>query len=146
MLIRIAAIGRMRDPPLQELVARYIGRCHWSVDVLELQPKPRQTEAALLDKAVIGSERLIAMDERGKSLTSRDFAQLLSNWQDQGCRQLTCLIGGAEGLDSSLRARADTTLAFGQATWPHMLARVMLCEQLYRASSIIQNHPYHREG
>lgn len=146
MLIRIAAIGRLRDPPMQALIERFRSRCHWSLEIVELQPKGKQTEAALLGRSADEAERLVAMDERGRNLSSRNFADRLSAWQDQSCRQVTFLLGGADGLDPELRSRANLVMAFGEATWPHMLARVMLCEQLYRASSILQNHPYHREG
>jgi 23S rRNA (pseudouridine1915-N3)-methyltransferase len=86
------------------------------------------------------------MDERGKQLTSSEFARILGRWRDDGVREARFLIGAADGHDEALRDKADLLLAFGAATWPHMLARAMLAEQLWRATSIIAGHPYHREG
>lgn len=146
MRICIAAIGRLRDPPVHELISRFLLRCHWMVDIEELLPKNRQTEFELLELAAKSGDRVIALDERGKDGSSQGFAQLLLRWQDEGCKRLVILIGGADGLSDDLRQRSDSLWAFGSATWPHMLVRVMLCEQLYRASSIIRNHPYHRQG
>ena len=136
----------MRDPPMEALVERFTKRCMWPVVIKELQPRGKQSEFELLARAAKGADRLVVLDERGKNSDSTSFARQLSGFQDRGCRTLLFLIGGAEGMNQELRSKADALLAFGQATWPHMLARVMLCEQIYRASSIIQNHPYHREG
>ena len=87
---------------------------------------------------------ICALDERGKQMSSPDFAHQLGRWRDDGRGELACLIGGADGLDASLVARADLTLSLGRMVWPHMLARVMLTEQLYRAASILAGAPYHR--
>jgi 23S rRNA (pseudouridine1915-N3)-methyltransferase len=89
--------------------------------------------------------RLIALDERGKTLASGDFAALLGRWRDEGLGELAFAIGGAGGLDASLREAAALTLSFGPMTWPHLLTRALLAEQLYRAQSILTGHPYHRE-
>ncbi len=88
----------------------------------------------------------VALDERGQALSSRELADRLARWRDQGVSEALFLIGAADGHDEALRARADLLLSFGPATWPHLLARAMLAEQLYRATSILANHPYHREG
>jgi 23S rRNA (pseudouridine1915-N3)-methyltransferase len=90
--------------------------------------------------------RMIAMDETGDMVTSQALAQMLSTWADDGVREVRFLIGAADGLSADERASADRRIAFGRATWPHMLARAMLVEQLYRATSISAGHPYHREG
>ena len=87
----------------------------------------------------------MALDERGRQLGSRDFAQKLGAWRDQGVAEIAFVIGGADGLAESLRRRADLTLSLGQMTWPHMLARAMLVEQIYRAQQILAGHPYHRD-
>ena len=101
-------------------------------------------EAELLRAAIPAAARLIALDMGGKSLPSEKFAALLGRWRDDGTRDLAFVIGGAEGLDGTLRAAADLTLSLGAMTWPHMLVRVMLAEQLYRAQTILTGHPYHR--
>ena len=88
--------------------------------------------------------RIVALDEHGRDLTSADLAALLGRWRDEGLRLVTFVIGGADGLDAAVLARADLRLAFGRATWPHMLVRPMLAEQLYRAGTILSGHPYHR--
>ena len=88
---------------------------------------------------------VIMLDETGKQMTSRGFARQISDWQDKGMAQASFVIGGADGLTDALRARADVTLSLGQMTWPHMLARALLCEQIWRAISILTNHPYHRD-
>ena len=102
-------------------------------------------EAELLSRASAGCKPLIALDERGKTLTSPAFADMLANWRDAGHPEACFLIGGADGLAPELRAKADFSLSLGKMVWPHMLARVMLTEQLYRAASILAGSPYHRE-
>jgi 23S rRNA (pseudouridine1915-N3)-methyltransferase len=88
----------------------------------------------------------VLLDEKGEQLASAALAQKLGRWRDDGRREARFLIGGADGFDEADRGKADLLLAFGKATWPHLLARAMLAEQLYRATSILANHPYHREG
>ena len=90
--------------------------------------------------------RRVVLDERGETLSSVAFAQRIAHWRDEGVREARFLIGGANGFGAAERDRADLLLSFGQATWPHLLARAMLTEQLFRAVSILANHPYHREG
>jgi 23S rRNA (pseudouridine1915-N3)-methyltransferase len=101
-------------------------------------------EAELLRRAVPEGAVLVVLDERGRMETSPDFAQRLAAWRDQGRGDLALVIGGADGIDPGLRAQADFALSFGKMVWPHMLARVMLSEQLYRAASILAGAPYHR--
>ena len=107
-------------------------------------PVGMAAEAALLDRAIPSGSLISVMDERGKVQTSPDFANQLAGWRDQGRQDVAFVIGGADGIDPALRARADATLSFGKMVWPHMLVRVMLAEQLYRAASILSNGPYHR--
>lgn len=146
MRIRIAAVGRLRDSAITDLVGRYTKRCKWPIEIVELVPKGRQTEAELLARACHGCERIVVLDEHGKNYSSQDFATHLSAWLDAGCQQTVFLIGGANGLEPSLREHATLVMAFGSATWPHMLVRVLLAEQIYRASCILSGHPYHRAG
>jgi len=101
-------------------------------------------EGMLLDRAVPQGALTCALDERGKLMTSPDFAKLLADWRDQGRGDVAFVIGGADGIDPGLRGRVDAKLSFGKMVWPHMLARVMLAEQLYRAASILSGSPYHR--
>lgn len=93
----------------------------------------------------LGLGRTVALDERGRDLPSTDLAALLARWRDEGVRDARFLIGAADGHDAATRDKADLLLGFGRATWPHMLVRAMLAEQLYRAFSILDGHPYHRE-
>lgn len=101
-------------------------------------------EAELLRRAIPRGAFVCALDERGRSMTSPDFADHLSGWRDTGRQDVALVIGGADGIDPSLRAEADFTLSFGKMVWPHMLVRVMLTEQLYRAATILAGGPYHR--
>ena len=103
------------------------------------------TEAALLRAAIPSGSLLVCLDERGAVMSSPDFASKLRGWADQGRSDVTFVIGGADGIDPSLRAEADVLLSFGKMVWPHKLVRVMLAEQLYRAASIVAGAPYHRE-
>ena len=124
------------------------------VDIREIEIKNagatrdaiRSAEAKALRAALEGCEKIVALDERGRTLKSVAFSETLTKWRDQGVRNAGFLIGGAEGLDPELRESADLAVSFGALTWPHALARVMLVEQLYRAATIAAGHPYHREG
>ena len=140
MLLHIVARGRIGRSAEGELVERYLKRIAWPTRVTELpdtggkMPEPQ------------GAAKIVMLDERGEGLASRAFAERLGAWRDDGVREARFLIGAADGFDDAGRARADLLLSFGRATWPHMLARAMLAEQLWRATSILANHPYHREG
>ena len=140
MLLHIVARGRIGRGPEAELVDRYLKRIGWPTRITELPDHggklPPQEPAT----------RLVVLDERGRQFASMSFAKLLGRWRDDGIREVRFLIGAADGHDDLLRREADLLLAFGEATWPHMLARAMLAEQLWRATSILANHPYHREG
>ena len=143
MKVTVLAIGRNRDVELERLIERYRQRCPWTLAILELVPRKGEDESSRLARAIAPGDVLVALDERGELATSDDLAVRLGGWRDQG-RSLSFLIGGADGLDAALRSRADWQLALGRLTWPHMLARLMLVEQLYRASTILAGHPYHR--
>ncbi len=153
MRIVIAAVGRLRQSPTRALLETYLGRMTaFPVDLREVQArgnlapeKLKAAEGALLLQVLPESGPIIAMDERGDDLSSQAFASLLAAWRDQGKAACGFAIGGADGLDQSVQHRATRTLRFGRATWPHMLARVLLAEQLYRAQQILAGHPYHRD-
>ena len=141
MRLQSVARGRIGRSPESELVDRYLKRIAWPTLVTEL---PDSGPAKLPEPLTPGVT--IVLDERGKALPSRDLAAKLERWRDDGMREARFLIGAADGHDEATRTRADLLLSFGAATWPHMLARAMLAEQLYRATAILANHPYHREG
>ena len=150
------AVGRQKGGPEATLVADYLSRFDavgrgmglGPAALFEVEDKKRRgaaAEGALLLAAAADGACLIALDERGKTMDSRAFAALLADQRDQGRRDMAFLIGGADGHNDELRARADRLLSFGPMVWPHMLARVMLAEQLYRAASILAGAPYHRD-
>ncbi|MEM6476435.1 MAG: 23S rRNA (pseudouridine(1915)-N(3))-methyltransferase RlmH [Pseudomonadota bacterium] len=140
MLLHIIARGKIARSPEAQLVARYEKRLTWPVRLTELPetggkvPEPQSPYKTVL------------LDERGKVMSSEDFATLLGRWRDDGMREARFVLGAAAGHSRQERADADLLLAFGPATWPHLLARAMLMEQLYRATSILAGHPYHRAG
>ncbi len=153
MRLIIAAVGRATPlDPETKLYSGYVKRLPWRVRLREINERrqvkgaERQTrEAKLLLAAVPNQAAAVVLDEKGKTMDSRAFAALLGRWQDAGRREVAFLIGGADGHTDDGRARADLLLSLGPMTWPHMLARVMLAEQLYRAASILAGHPYHRD-
>jgi 23S rRNA (pseudouridine1915-N3)-methyltransferase len=140
LLLHIVARGRIGRGPEAELVDRYVKRLTWPVRLTELPDSGGRIPP------VEGQTRIVMLDETGEILGSRAFADRLGKWRDEGVREIRFLIGAADGFDDSERAGADLLLSFGRATWPHLLARAMLAEQLWRAASILANHPYHREG
>ena len=146
----VIAVGRMKDGPLRELANTYVKRLVWPVRLIEVEARggPESTlkarEAEAIRARIPAQVVLVALDERGKMLTSPALANWIGERQVSGTQHIVFIIGGADGLDDRLRAEATLTLAFGQMTWPHMLARVMLLEQLYRAQQILAGHPYHR--
>ena len=127
--------------PEAELIARYAKRLTWPVKLTEW---PDTGAGKVADP--LTPTRTVLLDERGKQLSSEDFAALLGRWRDEGVREARFLIGAADGHGEAGRAKADLLIAFGAMTWPHMLARAMLAEQLWRATSILAGHPYHRSG
>jgi 23S rRNA (pseudouridine1915-N3)-methyltransferase len=126
--------------PEADLIARYEKRISWPFAITEL-PDVGGKAPALLPASTV-----VALDETGTQIGSTDFARKLEGWRDTGTRECRFLIGAADGLSNEERNSATLLLSFGKATWPHMLVRAMLVEQLYRATSIIAGHPYHREG
>lgn len=144
MLLHIMAVGKIGRSPEAELVERYAARCGGALKVSELA-EPAAGKPVAFPLASLSPSRTVVLDERGKSVSSRDFAGKLGGWRDDGVREVRLLIGGADGHDGSVRAGADLLLGLGRQTWPHMLARAMLAEQCYRALSILANHPYHRD-
>ena len=140
MLLHVVARGKIGRGPEAALVERYLGRIPWPTRVTELA----ESGGRLPDRPASGP--LILLDEKGSTLSSVELARKLEGWRDGGGREAQFRIGGADGFDDAARAEADLLLSFGRATWPHLLARAMLAEQLFRAVSILANHPYHREG
>ena len=140
MKLHIVARGRIGRGPEAELVARYARRMTWPLAITELP----DTGPARLPDAPSPSVAVV-LDERGEALASAALAARLARWRDEGVREARFWIGAADGHEAALRDRADLLLAFGPATWPHLLARAMLAEQLYRATAILAGHPYHRE-
>ena len=155
MQLRIIASGRLKSGPERELIQRYAERIRASGTQLalgplvetEIDPKPFRSasaESAALAAQIPEGAALCLLDERGKALGSRDLADALARWRDDGMREACFIIGGADGLDVKAFGKPDMMLSFGKAVWPHMLVRVMLTEQLYRAASILSGGPYHR--
>ncbi len=153
--LTIYAVGRLRGGPERELIDDYLARAEKTgralgigpVTVTEIDERKASGmsgEAAALAAAIPDTAFVIALDERGKALSSPDLATRIASLRDEGRREIAFVIGGADGLDPGLRAQADMCLTLGKMVWPHMLARVMLSEQLYRATTILAGSPYHR--
>ena len=140
MLLHIVARGRIGRGPEAELVERYLKRVGWPTKITELPDA-----GGKMPESNPGT-RIVMLDETGENLPSRVLAERLGRWRDDGVREARFLIGAADGFDDTQRAQADLLISFGRATWPHLMARAMLAEQLWRATSILANHPYHREG
>jgi len=140
VLLHIIARGKIGRSPEAEMTDRYLKRVAWPTKVTELPDR-----GGLLPQAHPNTITVV-LDERGKALSSVNLAKKLEGWRDTGRREARFLIGAADGHEEELRGKADLLLSFGPATWPHMLVRAMLAEQLFRATSILANHPYHREG
>ncbi len=155
MRVTLCVVGRLRAGPERDLIDDYLTRFDRTgralglgpIDVREVEDRKgggMTAEAVLLEKALPAGAAVIALDERGKIKTSPDFSQDLAKWRDDGRSDLAFIIGGAAGIDPALRAKCNASLSFGKMVWPHMLVRVMLAEQLYRAASILSGAPYHR--
>ena len=138
ILLHVIARGKIARSPEAELVARYEKRITWPLKLTELP----ETGGRIADP--LTPCRTVLLDERGKDLGSEDFAHILERWRDDGIRECRFILGAADGHSSQERKDADLLFAFGKATWPHLLARAMLMEQLFRATSILAGHPYHR--
>jgi len=155
MRVHICAVGRMKPGPERDLTTDYLTRFDRTGRALGLGPAQMHevedkkgggmaAEATLLDRALPKGAVTVILDERGKTLSSPAFSDQLANWRDAGRSDVAFVIGGADGIAPDLRAQADFKLSFGAMVWPHMLVRVMLAEQLYRAASILAGSPYHR--
>lgn len=155
MRLHLCAVGRLRTGPERVLFDDYAKRFDRTGRALGLGPLSEhevedrkgggmEAEAALLERAVPAGALIAILDERGRVMSSPDFADQLGRWRDGGRQDVAFVIGGADGIHPGLRARADFALSFGQMVWPHMLVRVMVAEQLYRAASILAGSPYHR--
>ncbi len=151
MRITIAAVGRDKVGPARDLFETYTKRLPWPVELREVEekrplpaPQMKAREAELLLAAVPAGALVIALDGRGTTLSSEGLAAKLGGWRDEGRRDVAFLIGGADGLDRAVLDAAGLTLSLGAMTWPHMLVRPKLAEQLYRAWTILEGHPYHR--
>jgi 23S rRNA (pseudouridine1915-N3)-methyltransferase len=150
MTLYVHAVGRIKSGPLKDLCDDYAGRLRPPAMLREVEEKKplsgdelKRREADLLLKDIPDAALVLALDERGRSFTSTDFAHHLTDWRQRAPDQYF-LIGGADGLHRSVLDRADVSVAFGPMTWPHQIARLLLLEQLYRAQSIAEGHPYHR--
>ncbi len=153
MRITIAAMGRMRAGPERDHFAHYTGRIKdWPLDIREIDlrrppqdiDRRRAEEADALLRAIPKNALIVALDESGRQLGSVGLANQMGVWRNHGETDIAFILGGADGLDHSVREKARLNLSMGPYTWPHMLARVMLAEQIYRAQQILNNHPYHR--
>ena len=152
MRITLVAVGRLRQGPEKSLVDHFANRISWQFEIREVEEKRtldgdtlKRREAELLLNNCPSKSQIIALDERGKDISSREFANKLGDWQNDRIRDISIIIGGPSGLHNVLLKQANLIISFGRLTWPHMLARGMLVEQLYRAQQIIAGHPYHRE-
>lgn len=144
--LHIIAVGRLKSGPLKDTLDEYTKRITYDLKIHELDVRDGAArEHTTILNAMIPGAFTIVLDERGKTMSSPALAKLLQTQIDSGARDIQFIIGGADGLNDDIRAKASHILSFGAMTWPHMLARVMLAEQIYRAQTIIAGHPYHRE-
>jgi 23S rRNA (pseudouridine1915-N3)-methyltransferase len=153
--LHVCAVGRLRAGPERDLTDDYYtrfdrtGRALGLGPVSEIEVEDKKNlgmaaEAVLLERAIPNGALIATLDERGRVMTSPEFAEQMARWRDGGRQDVAFVIGGADGIDPSLRAKADFSLSFGKMVWPHMLVRVMLAEQIYRAATILGGGPYHR--
>ena len=140
MLLHVVARGKIARSPEGDLVDRYAKRISWPLKLTELPETGGKTPEPTTPM------RLVLLDERGRDLPSEELADLIGRWRDDGVREARFVLGAADGHTEAERREADLLLAFGKATWPHLLARAMVLEQLYRATAILAGHPYHRAG
>ena len=152
MRLTLIAVGRAKAGPDRDLFDHYTRRITAPFELREVEEKKplsglelKRREASLLDAAVPDGAVRIALDEKGRDLTSREFAKKIKYWRDESIRDVAFIIGGADGLDADLLKRCDLRLCLGKQTWPHMLVRGLIAEQLYRAQCILAGHPYHRD-
>ena len=149
--VDVLAVGKLKKGPLFELFNEYEKKIKWNFQLHEIESKYRDSKTMQDDEnrrllnLTSNSAFIIALDERGDGLKSLDFAQTIENLQNNGEQHIQFILGGSDGLQDKIRNKANMLLSFGQQTWPHMLARIMLVEQIYRAQQILVGHPYHRE-
>lgn len=155
MKISIISIGKFENSPHKQVFETYIKRLKWKVELKELDlknsqnlsvPKIKEGEGALILKALKPSSKLIVLDEDGKQFSSVAFAKMISDFAVAGDSDLSFVIGGSDGLSEEVLQKSNLKISFGKMTFPHLMVRAILAEQLYRAQSIIAGHPYHREG
>ena len=153
MRILIAAIGRFRNGPEYDLYQKYVKRLRWPIDLREFEtkqklpmPARKKVEENFLVKIIPKAAFVVVLDEKGINLSSVSLAKTMGEWQTDGRSAIAFLIGGPDGVTDALRQRADLLLSLGAATWPHLLVRPLLAEQLYRAETILKGHPYHKRG
>jgi 23S rRNA (pseudouridine1915-N3)-methyltransferase len=152
MKISVIAVGRLKAGPEKDLFDTYAKRITWPFEVIEViehrkvtGEQLKQREGVLLSSKIPDGAMVIALDERGRELTSRELAGKIEGWQDNAVRDLVFIIGGADGIDGALKQSADLSISLGRMTWPHMLVRTLIAEQVYRAQCIASGHPYHRD-
>ena len=151
MRLWLWAVGKVKPGPEKILFEQYAKRLTPPLTLCEVEekrplsiPERKAQEAKLLRAAIPAKAKIVALDERGAALTSVQLAQKIETWRDDGVADLAFLIGGADGHDPSIRDDADLILSLGALTWPHMLVRILIAEQLWRTQSILSGHPYHR--
>ncbi|MEB3702605.1 23S rRNA (pseudouridine(1915)-N(3))-methyltransferase RlmH [Candidatus Bealeia paramacronuclearis] len=152
MHITLIVLGKLKSGPFKAAIDEYQKRLSWSLTLIEIDARSKLQGEALkayeaqeILKCIPAASFVISLDERGENLSSPEFATLFSDIQNHHQGRVTCIIGGADGLDAGVRKLSQKTISMGKLTWPHMLARVMLFEQIYRAQQILKGHPYHRE-
>lgn len=150
--LTLLSVGRFGRGPERDLYDTYVKRLAWPLDLQEVEARKAGSDAErnalenrLLRERSASAQAIVALDETGELLDSRGFAARLQDLADDGRRDIAILIGGADGLERETRKTADLTLSLGRLTWPHLMVRAMLAEQLYRAQTILSGHPYHRD-
>lgn len=143
--IDIICVGRMRDSAQKELFLHYQKQIQWPLNITEIDERKLSPDQSEISQKITADSYHIALDERGKSLKSNELAQKIESIQNNGTPKIQFIIGPADGLSEDMRRKSDFLLSFGAQTWPHMLARIMLIEQIYRCQQILNGHPYHRE-
>lgn len=146
MRVSIIAIGKCKkNSPEAAIIAEYVKRSSWNIQIKEMDNATQEAEAEFLQKAIPHGAKVVVLDERGENLKSLELAAKVEKWMGEGSSEICFLIGGADGHLQSTRDKADLLLSFGKLTLPHMLMRAVLSEQIYRMQTIINHHPYHRE-
>ena len=151
MKILVSAIGKSKNSPAYQLYMEYAKRLAWKIECKEFEVKSANSaqrkarEGELLLGSCVGYDALIVLDETGENLSSQEFSEKIRKWQQVGKSSFAFIIGGADGLDAAVLKKANLVWSFGRLTWPHILVRAMLAEQIYRAQTLINGHPYHRD-